>query len=428
MSFEPLAACAPHQRLAMALLSGQPARWIPEGHDRFLASVSWRDFLAETDDRIQPYLDWVSRKSPFDKWVPAQVREALAEQHRIASMRTLRWTAELREIVSTFARDGISLMLVKGAALQRTVYPLPSTRPMGDIDLVVRREELPRICEAMTRLGFALRSPPDHQTPMPGLQVDEETYFVKQVGDSVLMIETHTRLDFGNSDFAASPLSIWETRSEIRGNDGLMVVTPEPHTALRHLCIHVAKQHAFERGLLWLLDLSLFVAHHGANLQWPRFLQECSPESRPYVTSALVLASDWLGAKVPEQIAADLPEASRAAVKNVAWEQVWDFVRTRRPPSSLVLLGMSGDWRRIAAYLKDKWRRWTLPVPGRSTSAWVLAAKRFRTELKTYGAAARQGGLGWQSLATVHRIQRRTARLQALLSDTGRKSGAGSDG
>jgi len=428
MSFEQLAACEPHQRLVMAMLSSRPAAWIPEHPDRFLATVSWKNFLAETDDRIKPYLDWVARKPPFASWLPIEVRAALAEQHRLASMRALRWTAELREIISAFGRDGIFLMMVKGAALQRTVYPLPSTRPMGDIDLVVRREELPRVGAALTRLGFALRTPPDHQTPMPGLQVDEETYFVKRVGDTTLLVEVHTRLDFGNPDFAASPSSIWSLISEVRGSDGLMVVTPEPHVALRHLCIHLAKQHGFERGLLWLLDLSLFVEYHGANLQWPRLLQECSPESRPYVTAALVLASDWLGANVPGEIAAALPETSKATVKNVAWEQMWDFVRTRRPPSSLVLLGMSGDWRRIAAYLRDKWQRWTLPVPGRAGPRWILAAKRFRTELKTYRAAARQGGFGWKSLATVHRIQRRTALLETVLSNTGRKPGTSPDG
>jgi hypothetical protein len=394
MSFEQLAACEPHQRLVMAMLSSRPAAWIPEHPDRFLATVSWKNFLAETDDRIKPYLDWVARKPPFASWLPIEVRAALAEQHRLASMRALRWTAELREIISAFGRDGIFLMMVKGAALQRTVYPLPSTRPMGDIDLVVRREELPRVGAALTRLGFALRTPPDHQTPMPGLQVDEETYFVKRVGDTTLLVEVHTRLDFGNPDFAASPSSIWSLISEVRGSDGLMVVTPEPHVALRHLCIHLAKQHGFERGLLWLLDLSLFVEYHGANLQWPRFLQGVLARNRVRTSPpALVLASDWLGAKRSRRDCCrtsrgeqgDCEERCRGSRCGISSGR---GVR----PSSLVLLGHVGRLAPNRCLPQGQMAgAGRFPCRVAPAPAGFLPLKRFRTELKTYQCGCPSG-------------------------------------
>jgi hypothetical protein len=60
----------------------------------------------------------------------------------------------LREVLAAFARRSLSAALLKGVSLIGTVYPDPAERPMNDIDLLVRLEQLPIAIEAVTQLGF----------------------------------------------------------------------------------------------------------------------------------------------------------------------------------------------------------------------------------------------------------------------------------
>src|SRR4051794_7149722 len=51
-------------------------------------------------------------------------------------------------------------LLVKGAALALTVYPSPASRPMADIDLLVRRADRHRILAALTAAGGVVHDRP----------------------------------------------------------------------------------------------------------------------------------------------------------------------------------------------------------------------------------------------------------------------------
>jgi hypothetical protein len=407
-----------HRRVVLAMLSARPERWLPGAPARWAAEVSWDRFLAEADEVIRPYLHWVCEQPPFEAVVPQSVRDALAAEHRAVGIRTLRWTSELREILAAFARGAVPLLVVKGSVLQRTVYPLPSTRPMSDLDLVVRREDLEPACALLETLGYALRMQLEDETPPPGMQSGEECNFVKPVGDRVLFVELHTRLDFGDTRLAVSPSPLWSLETRVEGHDGLALATLEPEATLRHLCIHLAQHHGFVRGMLWLLDLRLYVERHGAAIRWDRFMRECTPKSRPYVALALALAADGLGAEVPPDVTAALPARDRDALMDLAWDQIWDCVRTRRPPGSLVLLGL-GDWRRFGRFVGSRVQRWSTPSPGSATPAPLLAGRRAWKELRIYGAALREGGFTWSSLRTARRSERRAARLDALLSSAG---------
>ncbi len=50
----------------------------------------------------------------------------------------LHFQSELTEIVRWFNEADVPVMLLKGAALNLTVYPRPDLRPMSDLDLLVR--------------------------------------------------------------------------------------------------------------------------------------------------------------------------------------------------------------------------------------------------------------------------------------------------
>ncbi len=68
--------------------------------------------------------------------------------------------AAVAEIVRVYQREAIDLLLVKGIALCNSVYSEIGLRPMRDIDLLVRKVDLPRAREILLDLGY--REAPNH--------------------------------------------------------------------------------------------------------------------------------------------------------------------------------------------------------------------------------------------------------------------------
>jgi hypothetical protein len=61
---------------------------------------------------------------------------------------------QLEQLAEGLARAGLNALLVKGAALALTHYPEPWERPMGDIDLMSRPDELERVVRALEKMGY----------------------------------------------------------------------------------------------------------------------------------------------------------------------------------------------------------------------------------------------------------------------------------
>src|SRR6185436_17619857 len=136
-------------------------------------------------------------------------------------------------------------------------------------------------------------------------------------------------LDAADPELSISPRSLWDLRVRSAGGDGLAFSTLEPTAGLLHICIHQAVQHRFARGLLWLLDVKLFVDRYGSQIEWDRLMRDCSPAVLPHVALTLGLASDWLGADVPAKARALKSVEVRESATELVWGQVWDFVRGR---------------------------------------------------------------------------------------------------
>ena len=66
----------------------------------------------------------------------------------------------LSRIIQALQEAGVSPLILKGAALAETVYPNISMRPMADIDILVREEEIETVSACVTVLGY---SPSEHE-------------------------------------------------------------------------------------------------------------------------------------------------------------------------------------------------------------------------------------------------------------------------
>ena len=62
---------------------------------------------------------------------------------------------ELTEILQTLRQRRRSVIVLKGAALAETVYPNRALRPMSDLDLLVRKEELDEVEGLLAAVGYS---------------------------------------------------------------------------------------------------------------------------------------------------------------------------------------------------------------------------------------------------------------------------------
>ncbi|MBI5664179.1 MAG: nucleotidyltransferase family protein, partial [Nitrospirae bacterium] len=127
-----------------------------EIHTLLSSRIKWDEFIdAAISQGIAPMAYKRLKDIPERCPVPLDVRDKLAEIYHRNVARNMYIHSELKRILSVFNENGTDVMLLKGAALSGTVYKDIGLRAMGDIDLLVKPECLPRVKEIMHELDYA---------------------------------------------------------------------------------------------------------------------------------------------------------------------------------------------------------------------------------------------------------------------------------
>jgi hypothetical protein len=90
--------------------------------------------------------------------LPAEVARQYALAQEATALRNLYLTDRLHRIVEVLARAGIPALALKGPVIAQAAYRDLSLRAFGDLDVLVRRHEVPRAIAALAGLGYLGRS------------------------------------------------------------------------------------------------------------------------------------------------------------------------------------------------------------------------------------------------------------------------------
>ena len=157
----------------------------------------------------------------------------------------------LQQLSALLAKDGASLLLVKGAALAATHYALPWARPMGDIDVIVKPAELARVRAALSRAGWFVIPAPDRPLTEHCLEVA-----VQSPGSlGSILLELHLGLDkvvVRQTDVS----DLFARAKPLADLPGLYVPSPEDHLLL--IVLHLASDEF--RHLAGFVDLELLLS------------------------------------------------------------------------------------------------------------------------------------------------------------------------
>lgn len=230
--------------------------------------TSWEAWL-ETALRggVAPLLAVVLRDQQV---APCAVLSQLQDAYYRNLRRNLRAMRELARILGALQEQGLQTLLLKGGALAIAVYHSVGLRPMGDSDLLVRREDAARVMEVLQALGYGSVSVEPH----PGATLAYENEIALRHPDHQhFLLELHWGLvDSPYYQRALDMQWFWETAQAVEF-EGVSTLWLGPEAQLLHLCAHLMLHHAGGGGrLLWYHDIAEVLLAYRHTLDWDSLL------------------------------------------------------------------------------------------------------------------------------------------------------------
>lgn len=222
----------------------------------------WERVLVEArKQRLIPLLAGKLDALPEPVTPPENVRAALQNALRLSASRNLLLYHELSHVLETFNQAGIPTIVLKGAFLAEHIYENIGMRPMSDIDIMVREEDLQRAADCMISIGFSSKLYQRETAPTDSHELPE---FFKPNGP---VIDIHWSIASPNAPFKIERDEIWKRAPAVKfSNLEAMVLSPED--LILHLSMHVAYQHAFAMGLRPFCDITETLNHNLDTLDW----------------------------------------------------------------------------------------------------------------------------------------------------------------
>ncbi|MDT3669478.1 MAG: nucleotidyltransferase family protein [Aromatoleum sp.] len=291
---------------------------------------------------------------------------------------------QLAQLVREATRCGLKIIVLKGAYLAKYAYDDLGLRPMSDIDILVRRDDLDAAERMMWRLGYRYID----GTQTPGVWRSEHFHlnpFAHR--EHTHAVEVHFRLTRENDKVRFDDDALW-TRAVPIQTEGGPALALDAIDLLLHLAVHSCYLDKLTGpGLRQTCDVATVVHRMRVDLDWnelARRAERCG--AAPYVYLSLELARLVCGAKVPEGFTANLrpadfpPELVREGINRVFLRQPAIAIS-----STLAAFGTQGlSWANLQqvaksfsnAALRDEYGSGALPL---------LAFKRVVHLARRYG-------------------------------------------
>lgn len=373
-------------------------------------AAAWDHRLALAGSRLHPWLAYRLDLLGMMGNIPNSTREYLRSVARASAVAELRRRRLFVDCVDALDAAAVPIAVLKGLALSYTVYPVPATRTMSDIDLWVQPDRFQDALRALATLGW--RIPDRYAVHALG---PTDTRMLERPGNTTLL-EVHVEplsICHDSSGYAR----VWG-RCESRTIAGREVQVLSLGDQLAHLALHTGRKHGFSDGLRGLLDLALTARQVPDAAAWRAIgVQHREERAAPWGALCLTLARDLLHAPVSDDyfIAANAPEL-QSSIVGAVHVQLWDRQASPTQGLNWMLSGTAGgSGHALLSYVKRFYG-----APGADGRPWWRAlAGRLRYDLShrvgRYFKAFRRGEFRRSRVAHGARMIRERAQLVAAV-------------
>lgn len=241
--------------------------------------------------------------------VPPAVMAALKKQTIKIAVCNVRMTEALCRIQALLAQDGIRVSCIKGPALSLLAYADTTTRPFGDLDLIVAEKDLARTVDLVLGQGYELHDMATRTNIRAFLQTRQGVTFRNKPRtiyldlNSAVISHLFSPPALTDHILAASrPIAIDEQRH---------IDSPGPALMMMVVCMHGA--HDMWNKLFTVADVAALLQAHPA-ADWAGLLATAAAwGQKRAVLVGMETARRLLGVRLPDAIAHAI-EADAASV------------------------------------------------------------------------------------------------------------------
>ena len=272
------------------------------------SGVNWEGvcWWARTNGVLPLLFAQLNAVCPAD--VPVPHFEQLRQEAQAISLRNLRLTGELIRMAGKLEAAGIRAMPFKGPALACLAYRNLAARSFNDLDVIVRKADIPKAKAILLGEGYQARAP-FAETPVGEPWEAEYNAWNFDHPEKGITFDLHWTITSEHFSFPFDLDQCWGRAIPVSvGGTTLSTLCPEDY--LLALCAHGYTHHW--KKLAWVCDLAELI-RATKKLNWGELMtraRACRAERM--LLLGLRLAADLLGAELPDRIRASL-EADAAA-------------------------------------------------------------------------------------------------------------------
>lgn len=245
--------------------------------------------------------------------VPDEVWRRIKSAYVVESLRSLRTFSLLDAVGQALERAGVPFLLLKGARLAPWLYVDAALRPMGDLDLLVRRRDREPLIGALRGLGFRYEPEAFFNSKADAELAEQVGHLAPFILDAFCRLEVHETLlqdDVAQSE--AFLEGLWERSVPAGARGRALALEDEALFLAAHLHRHV--QLDGTARLCWFCDIHELLLHHGGRMDWDQVAARAGATGK---TRALGEVLGWLrthwGTPVPDGLVRP-PETDLAKV------------------------------------------------------------------------------------------------------------------
>lgn len=217
----------------------------------------------------------------------------------------LRLTHELAQILIDAARRNLPCIPIRGPALAEQLYADGACRPMSDLDLLVRREDLTEVDALLKQRGYQ--------------EVDRRPGFARSYSYTLeflretdgISVEPHWTIAYPPLAGRLDMQAVWQrsTPCMVAGVESRRL---SPSDLWLHLAFHFLHKQP-QAPLLWAYELDRLVRQHGKSMEWPLILRQAAETGQDAAMLALLeQLVEGFNSPVPSAVLAQVPSGAAA--------------------------------------------------------------------------------------------------------------------
>lgn len=297
---------AAHPFLMGVLRGAEPETLLPLARE----ASAWEEILRDaTGHGLTPLLYRWFKRADLARQLPVPVAARLEAQLFGQAARNLLLASELETLLGAFEERRIPCAPLRGLALAERLHGDITARPMGDIDLLVQKANLPQVATILRELGFQ--------------EMDRRAGFAQAFSYTLkffkdrhgwVIIEPHWTIAYPPFVDRVDMEGVWRRckKGRVVGADTWLL---GPEDLLLHVCLHLTHRDG-TAPLLWFYEIDRLVRLEEAALDWHRLVvtaREAGLES--LLSRTLEKVRALFGTPVPDWVLERLATAPRKSVE-----------------------------------------------------------------------------------------------------------------